>query len=388
MFEMTTTETWVSPPPTFQAAFGLTEEQAGLRRDVRRLLESRLPVSAVRRLMETESGSDPAIWAAFSEMGLQGLVIPERFGGAGFNHVDLAIVLEEMGQALVGEPFLSSQIAANAILLSRDEKACRELLPAIASGQVPATVAITEDGGRLDEAGITLRASRTPDGYGLSGHKNFVLDGAHAGLILAAARTAEGVGLFAVAAGAPGLLRTNLPTLDQTRKQARLEFTDVPARLIGLAGDAGWNLVSKTLDMAAVMLSAESVGVAQRCLDASVEYAKNRIQFGRPIGSFQAIKHMCADMLLKVEFARSAAYYAAWAASEDSDELPVVASLVKANCTEALFDVAGANIQIHGGIGFTWEHDAHLYFKRASGSLQLFGDARFHREQLARRLGL
>jgi alkylation response protein AidB-like acyl-CoA dehydrogenase len=215
----------------------------------------------------------------------------------------------------------------------------------------------------------------------------FVIDGHIANLIIVAARTDAGVTLFAVQGDASGLTRTALPTMDQTRKQARLEFADVPAVLIGADGGAEAGL-SKTLDLAAVALAAEQVGGAQHVLDASVEYAKTRIQFGRPIGSFQAIKHKCADMLLEVESAKSAAYYAAWAAAEDSDELPVVASLAKSYCSEAYFHSAAENIQIHGGIGFTWEHPAHLYFKRAKSSELLLGDPSYHRELLAQRIGI
>ncbi len=193
--------------------------------------------------------------------------------------------------------------------------------------------------------------------------------------------------LFAVEADAAGLTRTPLATMDQTRKQARLEFSATPARLVGEDGGAGPAL-SRTLDLAAVALAAEQVGGAQRCLDMAVDYAKTRIQFGRPIGSFQAIKHKCADMLLEVESAKSAAYYAGWAAAEDSEELPVVASLAKSYCSEAYFHAAAENIQIHGGIGFTWEHDAHLYFKRAKSSELLLGDPSYHRELLAQRIGI
>jgi alkylation response protein AidB-like acyl-CoA dehydrogenase len=197
----------------------------------------------------------------------------------------------------------------------------------------------------------------------------------------------DGISFFAVDGGAEGLTRTPLPTMDQTRKQAKLEFAGVPAKLLGEEA-AGWAALSKTLDQAAVCLCAEMVGGAQRVLDMSVEYAKVRIQFGRPIGSFQAIKHKCADMLLEVESAKSAAYYAGWAAAEDNDELPVVASLAKAYCSDAYFHAAAENIQIHGGIGFTWEHDAHLYFKRAKSSEILLGDATYHRELLAQRIGI
>jgi alkylation response protein AidB-like acyl-CoA dehydrogenase len=215
----------------------------------------------------------------------------------------------------------------------------------------------------------------------------FVIDGHVANLILVAARTSAGVSLFAVDADAAGLTRTALSTMDQTRKQAKLEFAGVPATLVGTDGD-GWNVLSRVLDLAAVALAAEQVGGAQACLDMSVEYAKVRVQFGRPIGSFQAIKHKCADMLLEVESAKSAAYYAGWCASEMNDELPSVASLAKAYCSEAYFHAAAENIQIHGGIGFTWEHPAHLYFKRAKSSELLFGDPTYHRELLAQRIGI
>ena len=208
-----------------------------------------------------------------------------------------------------------------------------------------------------------------------------------ADLILVVGRTAAGLSLFGVKGDADGLTRTPLATMDQTRKQARLEFADTPAWLIGVDGAAAPGL-SKTLDLAAVALAAEQVGGAQRCLDSSVEYAKTRIQFGRPIGSFQAIKHKCADMLLEVESAKSAAYYAGWAAAEDSDELPVVASLAKSYCSEAYFHAAAETIQIHGGIGFTWEHPAHLYFKRAKSSELMLGDPSYHRELLAQRIGI
>jgi len=232
-----------------------------------------------------------------------------------------------------------------------------------------------------------MEAMKKGDGWVLNGTKSFVLDGATASLILVAARTGKGVSLFGVEGDASGLTRTALSTMDQTRKQAKLEFNGTPARLIGTEGD-GWKTLSTVLDLAAVALAAEQVGGAQKVLDMSVEYAKVRIQFGRPIGSFQAIKHKCADMLLEVESAKSAAYYGMWCASEMNDELPSVASLAKAYCSEAYFHSAAENIQIHGGIGFTWEHPAHLYFKRAKSSELLFGDPTYHRELLAQRIGI
>jgi alkylation response protein AidB-like acyl-CoA dehydrogenase len=369
--------------------FAFSDEQDELRAAVRRFLAEKSPESEVRRLMDTTEGYDPAVWSQMADqLGLQSLTIPEEFGGSGFTYVELLVVLEEMGAALLCAPFFSSvALGANALLTSGDDEAKKSYLPGIASGETIATLAITEDNGKWDFSGIECAATKKGDGWVLHGHKMFVIDGHVADLIIVAARSGAGVSLFAVQGDAAGLTRTPLPTMDQTRKQARLEFAEVPAVLIGVDGGAEAGL-SKTLDLAAVALAAEQVGGAQHVLDASVEYAKTRIQFGRPIGSFQAIKHKCADMLLEVESAKSASYYAAWAAAEDSDELPVVASLAKSYCSEAYFHSAAENIQIHGGIGFTWEHPAHLYFKRAKSSELLLGDPSYHRELLAQRIGI
>jgi alkylation response protein AidB-like acyl-CoA dehydrogenase len=374
--------------------FAFSEEQEELRASVKRFLEAKSPVSEVRRLMETPDGYDPAVWSQMAnELGLQSLHIPEGYGGSGFSFVELTVVLEEMGRALLCAPFFSTvALAANAILNAGTEDQKGKLLPGLAAGEQTATVAFTEPAGKWDASGITMEATPEGGAYRLDGTKMFVLDGHTAGLVVVAARRpgssgADGISLFTVDGDAAGLTRTALATMDQTRKQARLDFSGVSAQLLGEEG-TGWAALSKTLDQAAVCLSAEMVGGAQRCLDMSVEYAKVRIQFGRPIGSFQAIKHKCADMLLEVESAKSAAYYAGWAAAEDNDELPVVASLAKAYCSDAYFHAAAENIQIHGGIGFTWEHDAHLYFKRAKSSEILLGDATYHRELLAQRIGL
>jgi alkylation response protein AidB-like acyl-CoA dehydrogenase len=369
--------------------FAFSEEQEELRRSVRRFLEDKSPVTEVRRLMETTEGFDRAVWEQMAnQLGLQALAIPEEYGGVGFGYVELTVVFEEMGAALLGAPYFSTiALAANALLSSGDEAAKKDLLPGIASGETIATLALTEDSGRWDIDGITLAATRKGDEWKLDGHKMFVVDGNNADLVLAAGRTDKGVSLFAVEGNAAGMKAIPLATMDQTRKQARIEFASTPARLVGEEGAAA-PVLSRTLDLAAVALAAEQVGGAQRCLDMSVEYAKTRIQFGRPIGSFQAIKHKCADMLLEVESAKSAAYYAGWAAAEDSEELPVVASLAKSYCSEAYFHAAAENIQIHGGIGFTWEHDAHLYFKRAKSSELMLGDPSYHRELLAQRIGI
>ena len=369
--------------------FAFSEEQEELRKSVRKFLEDKSPETEVRRLMETSEGYDAAVWKQMGEqLGLQGLAIPEEFGGSGYGYVELIVVLEEMGRALLCAPYFSTvALASNALLVSGDDAAKKDLLPGIASGETIATLAFTEDSGKWDESGITLAATQAGDGWVLDGHKSFVIDGHTADLILVAGRTASGISLFAVEGGASGLTRTALSTMDQTRKQARLEFAGTPGRLVGTEGGAG-AVLGKVLDLAAVALAAEQVGGAQRCLEMAVEYAKVRVQFGRPIGSFQAIKHKCADMLLEVESAKSAAYYAGWCAAEDNDELPVVASLAKAYCSDAYFHATAENIQIHGGIGFTWEHPAHLYFKRAKSSELMLGDPTYHRELLAQRIGI
>ncbi|HEY6534099.1 MAG TPA: acyl-CoA dehydrogenase, partial [Acidimicrobiales bacterium] len=221
----------------------------------------------------------------------------------------------------------------------------------------------------------------------ITGTKTHVLDGHVADLVLVVARTSAGLSLFRIDGESDRLLRTALATMDQTRTQAELVFDAASATLVGVDGGAG-AVLARVLDVAAVALAAEQVGGAGRCLEMAVEYAKDRVQFGRPIGSFQAIKHTCADLLLQVESARSAAYYAAWAVAEQSDELPLLASLAKAYCSDAYVAVATENIQIHGGIGFTWEHPAHLYFKRATSSAVLFGDANHHRDRIAQTIGI
>ncbi|HEY2507607.1 MAG TPA: acyl-CoA dehydrogenase family protein [Streptosporangiaceae bacterium] len=368
---------------------GVTAEQEELRASVRRFLADRAPISAVRELMESTDGLDAAVWRqAGDQLGLQGIAIPEEYGGSGFSFAEQAIVLEEMGAALYGGPYLSSAVlAATALLASQDSGANKEYLPGIASGEVIATLAFTEEDGSWDPAAIRLAAVQEGASWHLDGRKAFVLDGHAAGLILVIARSGDGLSLFAVPGDAAGLSRTPLPTLDQTRKLARLDFASVPARLVGSAGD-GEAVLSRVLDVAAIAQAAEQLGGAQRVLDMAVAYAKVRHQFGRPIGSFQAIKHRCADLLLEVESLRSAVQYAAAAVAEDSSEVPMVASLVKAYASDVYFHVAAENIQIHGGIGFTWEHDAHLYFKRAKASELFLGDASYHREHLATHIGL
>ena len=371
-----------------RTGLALTGEQEELRRSVRRFLDDTSPMDEVRRLMDTEEGYDPGVWRRMAELGLQGIHVPEALGGAGLGHVELAVVLEELGRTLACLPYFSTVgLAVNALLASGDERAQRDLLPRLASGEATATLAVLEPPGSWDPDALRAQARREGGGWVVDGVKAFVVDGHTADVVLVAAGTPAGPSVFAVDGGAPGLERLPVPQLDQTRKLARLELSSTPARLVGEAGSAaGW--LGRALDLAAVALASEQVGGAQRCLDMSVDYAKSRHQFGRPIGSFQAIKHRCADMLLRVESARAAASYAAWAAAEDAEELPAVASLARAYCSEAYSWVAGETIQVHGGIGFTWEHDAHLYFKRAKASELLLGDPAHHRELLLQRIGI
>src|SRR6201997_2147362 len=365
---------------------GVSAEQEELRASVRRFLADRAPLSRVRALMD-DGETDWAVWEqAGSQLGLQGLAIPEAYGGAGFPFAEQAVVLEEFGAALYGGAYLASAVlAATALLASPDEGARSGLLPDIASGQTVATLAFTEDGGSWDPGAIRLSAVKDGTAWRLGGHKSFVLGGAAAGLILVIATTDAGLSLFVVEGDTEGLSRAALPALDQTRQLARLEFAGVTGRLIGSPGD-GAAALDRALDVAAVALDAEQLGGAQRALDMAVAYAKVRQQFGRPIGSFQAIKHRCADLLLEVESLRSAVGYAAPAVAAGSAEVAVLAPLLKAYASEVYSHVAGENIQIHGGIGFTWEHDAHLYLKRAKASELFLGDVSWHRQRLATRI--
>jgi alkylation response protein AidB-like acyl-CoA dehydrogenase len=358
-----------------------TPEQADLRRTVRDLMSSRVSEADLRRTLDSDQGYDEDLWQVMAtQLGLHGLVIPEAFGGSGAGFVELGIVLEEMGAALLCAPFLASVVlGASAVLASGDAEAMSDLLPSIADGTRIATVA------HLDVA-ETLAATAV-DGFALTGTKSFVVDGMAADLVLVTARSAGGLSLFAVDGHATGLRRTALPTLDLTRRQATITFDHTPGRLIGAEG-AGQRALERVLQVACMALACESVGAARSCLETAVLYARQRYAFGRPIGSFQAIKHRCADMLVDVETARSAAAHAAHVADTDPNGLPIAAALAKSFCGDAFHRVARGNIQIHGGIGFTWEHSAHLYFKRAKTTQLTFGSSTHHRHALADLLGL
>lgn len=365
--------------------FSFTPEQEEFRTSLRRALEARSPTKEVRRLMATEAGYEREGWQKLNqELGLTAIHIPEAYGGGGFGQADLAIVLEEMGRGLLCAPFLSTVLASNAILNAGTEAQKKALLPALASGEKTATLAIAEDSGRNDAAGVTMAATPSGAAWRLEGTKSFVLDGHTADLIVVAARQPgtsgeTGLSFFVVDGKAPSLERKPLKTMDETRKLARLTFNAVEAQLLGEAGK-GAAALALTMHQAAILLANEMVGGAERLREDALAYVKMRMQFGRSIASFQTTKNKAADMLVDVEMAKSAAYYAAAALDEGDDDLPAVASLVKACAAEAYLQTAIHAVQMHGGIGFTWDNDTHLWFKRAKSSEVLFGDANEHRE--------
>jgi len=370
--------------------FAFTPEHDELRQTVRKFLEDKSQEQIVRRLMSTERGYDPDTWSQMAEqMGLPGLTVPEEHGGAGLGFVELGIVQEEMGRMLLCAPFLSTAVmAVQTLRLAAKDSAQADLLPRLASGKTTATLAYAEPSRGWELGSITMQAEKSGDAWLVSGTKTYVLDGHTADVLLVVAGTPQGLSLFQVGGDADGVQRTVLPTLDLTRKLATVTFQKARAQRIGVDGDLT-KMIDKVITMSIVALATEQAGGAQRCLELATEYAKTRLQFGRPIGSFQAIKHRCADMLVAVEFAKSAAYHAAFRAAEGDDaELQAAAAMAKSYCSEAYFQAAADNIQIHGGMGFTWEHCAHLYFKRAKSSSLLFGDPVHHREKLAALIGL
>ena len=368
-----------------------TAELAELRTAVRDFLSAKSGEEQVRQVMESERGYDEAVWAQMAEqLGLQALALPAEHGGDGYGFVELAVVLEEMGRALLPSPFLSTIVlAGSALVAAGDAGAQAAHLPGIATGKTTATLAVAEADGAWDTASLATTAIRGDKGWTLRGEKCFVLDGATADLILVVARTDEGPTLFSVGGDAPGLTRTPLRTLDATRRLARLDLADVPAVAVGEPGAAA-AVVDRVLDLAMTALAAEQVGGARACLEASASYARERVQFGRPIGSFQAVKHKCADMLVRLQLADAAAREAADAVAgvDGAPDPGMAAAVAHVVCSEAYMFVAAENIQVHGGIGFTWEHPAHLYYRRAKSSQLLFGGPAVYYERLLSRMGV
>jgi len=383
--------------------FAFTEEQQMIRETAAQFLADNCDSAAVRRAMATEAGFEPAMWSRVcGEMYWSAIHIPEEYGGLGLGYVELVAVIEQMGRYLLCAPFFSSIcLGANALLVAASEEQKAEYLPRIADGSSRATLAWCDASGRWHADGISATAARSGEGYVLNGSYRYVVDGHTADLLVVAARApgsrgGDAISLFVLPADAAGVTRRWLPTMDQTRKLAEIRLDDVrvpAAALLGAEGEAGAAL-EKTLALAIVALAAEQAGGAQQILDMAVAYTRERQQFGRAIASFQAIKHKAADMMLKAEAAKSAAYYAACVAQEalaggeQGEQLREAASLAKAYCSETYFFNAGTALQMYGGVGFTWEYDVHLYFKRARASESFLGDASAHREHIAVELGL
>jgi alkylation response protein AidB-like acyl-CoA dehydrogenase len=360
--------------------FGLSETQQTLKNTVRKFLAAECPLGEVRKLMETETAFDGALWSKIAEQGWTGVIFPEEFGGFGMGMVEMAAALEEMGRALLPGPYLSTVLlAGSAIEAAGDDNQKSKYLSAICRGEAKSTLALLEDSASWSPDAVEMKAN----GLVLHGRKLFVPDAAAAGFLVVAARMDGDLALFVVPSDAPGLRIANMPAMDNTRKLYEVNFNSVPAELLAQGARARLAL-DRALDIATVGLVAEMTGGMQRLLEVTVEYAKTRKQFGRPIGEFQAVQHQCADMLVYTESSRSGAYYAAYAMQEGIPEARLAVSVAKAYSSDAYREVGNRAIQVHGGMGFTWENDAHLFYRRAKASELAFGDAAFHRERVAK----
>ena len=352
--------------------FGLSESQQFLKDNARKFFAGECPMSEVRRIMETDTAYDAALWTKMVEQGYTGIIFPEEYGGVGLGKVELILLMEEAGRALLPGPLFSTVALAGSVLdaVATPEQKKRYLAP-ICAGEARSTVAILEAGASWNLADVHIASANGK----LTGEKLFVPDAVVADFIIVVARD----GVFVVDAKAPGLVIQPMEAMDPTRKLYSVRLNDTPAEKIGDTGG-----LARALDVAAAALVAEMVGGMQRTLDITVEYAKTRKQFGKPIGMFQAVQHQCADMYLETESARSAAYYAAWALEENAPDAAVAVSIAKMYASDAARTVGNRGIQIHGGMGFTWENDLHLYYRRAKASETAFGDSTFHRERIAR----
>src|SRR5580765_5463581 len=375
---------------------GFTEEQELLRDTARKFLDSECDTKFVRRMMATEAAVTPEFWGKLAENGWLGITYPEDAGGSGLGLVDLVVLMEEVGRAVMPGPFPATVLLGGAAIAEAGSPVQRqEFLPGIAAGEVKATLAATEPNARWDAAGITLAAREARGGFTLSGTKLFVPDAHLADVLVVAARTKDGstmedgVSLFLVPKGTAGVAVRVLPSVDETRKLCDVKFDNVTLPATALLGElnGGWPALARVIDRAAVALAAEMCGAAQRVLDMTVDYAKLRVAFGKPIGTYQGVKHKCADMLIEIENAKSLTYYAAWAVDESEPDAAMAVSMAKAAASDAGRKVCAAGIQLHGGIGMTWEHDLQLYLKRAKASEIALGDATWHRERIARLLG-
>lgn len=375
--------------------FGFSQEQELLRKSVSDFRERECGSEFLFKMADDPKGYSEAMWKKIADLGWLGLLFEGKHGGLGLGFVDLGVILEEMGKALLPGPYLSTVVLfGHAIAQAGTEEQKCKFLPPIASGDLVGTLALLEESGGLEPQDINLKAETEGDGYRLSGHKLLVPDAQAAGFMIVAARTnqthdpSKGITLFVVDTDTPGMKVTPLKTMDMLRRLGEVAFQDVKVNKGQILGrvDEGWPLLQAVFHAVCAALSIEMVGVAQKAMDLAVEYAKVRRQFGAPIGSFQAVKHKCADMLVQLETARSAAYYAAWAVNERTEDLALAASVAKAWCGDACRRITADAVQVHGGIGFTWEYPLHLYFKRAQADDAAFGNAADHRELIMRRL--
>ncbi|CAN5405459.1 acyl-CoA dehydrogenase family protein [soil metagenome] len=364
--------------------FVFSEEQAQLRAAVRKFAAANFDEPTVRRLMESDPPFDPSAWSRLgAELGVLGMSVPEADGGVGGSLVDQAVAVEELGASLACGPLFGTVYLAIPALVAASSGPVRDsLLAELVEGRRTAALAVADHAGGFDPARVALRANGTGESIALTGTVERVVDGSVADDLLVAADGDGGVALYAVEADGPGVDRRTLVTMDLTRPQATITFADAPARLVADAAEAG-RVIEHALQVGSVLLAVEQVGASQHLLDLAVEYAKSRLQFGRPIGSFQAVKHRLADLLVDVEHARSTAYHAVWALADGSDDPALAASIAQAVCSAAFAKVATDTIQTLGGIGFTWEHQAHLYFKRAATDATLLGSAEQHRSRVA-----
>jgi alkylation response protein AidB-like acyl-CoA dehydrogenase len=366
--------------PRHSAEFTFTDEQVQLRTAVRKFCAENFEEQTVRRLMESDPPFDAGVWTRLgAELGVLGLSVPEADGGVGGSLVDQAVAVEELGASLACGPVFGTVFLAIPALVAASPGPVRDgLLAELVEGRRTAAFAVTDRAGAFDPAAVTVIAS----GDTVAGTVERVVDAGAADVLLVSANGPDGVALYAVEAAGPGVDRTPLATLDLTRPQATVRFSDAPARLVADSGEAQ-RVIEHALQVGSALLAVEQVGAAQHLLDLSVDYAKTRLQFGRPIGSFQAVKHRLADLLVDLEHARSAAYHAVWALTDGSDDPVLAASIAQATASAAFARVATDTIQVHGGIGFTWEHQAHLYFKRATTDAALLGSPEQHRSRVA-----
>jgi len=351
--------------------FGLSESQEFLKDSARKFFAGECPSAEMRRLMETDTAYDAALWSKLTDQGYTGIIFPEEYGGVGLGKVELMLLMEETGRALLPGPFFSTVVLAGSVLNAVATPVHKkQYLAPICGGEVRSTVALVENSANWDPRAVELSASNGK----LTGEKFFVSDAAIADFLIVVGRD----GVFVVDSKARGLKISPMHGMDLTRKLYVVGFGNTPAEKIGSASD-----LARALDITTAALAAELVGDMQRTLDITVEYAKTRKQFGKPIGMFQAVQHQCADMYLETESSRSAVYYAGWALEENSPDASTAVSIAKMYASDAARTVGNRGIQIHGGMGFTWENDIHLYYRRAKASETAFGDATFHRERIA-----